>query len=207
ASKLTRLKLICEVNKLEIELDKVETIIRNDATLSYKLLRYINTAYFGLKHKVDRIRQAINLLGQRNLRKWVSLAALTEIGFDKPPVLLVTAMVRARFCELMAAFFNAPDREDDLFLMGLFSTIDALLDVPMEMALREIPLADDLRAALLGEPCKMTKILNAAIGYDAGDWGLFEASTKGYVLDEKAIPPLHIKAVKMAEDILNCEGA
>ncbi|MFH1998681.1 MAG: HDOD domain-containing protein, partial [Planctomycetota bacterium] len=181
---------------------KIEEWIRCDLSLTYKLLRFINSAHFGLRHKVEKISQAITLMGQRNIRKWVSLAALTGLASDKPPALLVTSLVRARFCELMGSLFSLKEREDDLFLMGMLSTIDAILDVPMDKAIAEIPLPEDLRAALLGEPCHLARVLNIAIGYEAGDWALFEESTKGYDVDEYAIPPLHLQAVGMADEIL-----
>ncbi|MBU0754999.1 MAG: HDOD domain-containing protein, partial [Planctomycetes bacterium] len=201
-SKLSQMHLLREAHQEDLDLDKIEKILKSEVSMSYKLLRFINSARFGLRHEVKSIRQSLCLLGQNTLRKWISLAALTTLGFDKPPELLVTALVRARFCELLSRLFKLEDRADELFLMGMFSTIDALLDMPMERIVKEIGLAPDLQAALLGQTCPLTSILNVAIGYEAGKWELFEESKKGHDLNEEAIPSLHLEAVKMAEELL-----
>lgn len=201
-NKMNQIQLLREVQLPEFDFDKVEKIIKNEVSLSYKLLRYINSVKFGLSQKVGSIRQSFVLLGPKKLKKWISIATLTTLGCDKPPELLVTALVRARFCELLSGLFDLEDRADELFLLGMFSTVDALLDMPMEMVLQEIGLAPELKAALLGEPGPLASILNVAIGYEAGNWELFEESKKGRDLDEKAIPPLHLEAVKAAEEFL-----
>jgi EAL and modified HD-GYP domain-containing signal transduction protein len=201
-SKVNQIRLLKEVNQQRLEFDKIEEIFRHDVAMSYKLFRYINSVSFGLRQEVSNLRQTFILLGPKRLRKWISLTALSALGFDKPPELLVTAVIRARFCELMAELFDMRDREDELFLVGMFSTIDALLDMSMERVVEEIKLSDSLKSVLLGEPCDLSRILNVAIGYEAGDWDLFGESLKGLDVDENAIPPLYLEAVKMAEEFL-----
>lgn len=201
-SKIAKLKLLHEVNKADLDYAKVEDIVKLDVALSYKLLRYINSAWFGLRQEVSSIGQTLALLGSKKIRKWISLVAIATLGYDKPPELLITAVVRARFCELLAGQFNLKERADDLFLMGMFSTIDALLDMPMNKAIEEINMPDDLKRALLGKPSELSTLLNLVIGYEAGDWDLYETSKQGLHFDDSVVPAIHMEALKMAEDFM-----
>jgi EAL and modified HD-GYP domain-containing signal transduction protein len=206
-SKLTKLKLLHVINQRDIDFNEAEEIIRLDAGLSYKLLRYINSAYFGLRREVNNIKQALVLLGQRNLRKWVSLMVCASLGEGKSTELLATAVMRARFCELLAESMGDSNRSDDLFLMGLLSVIDALLDMPMEKALEQIPLSEDLKSALLSKPGLFRNILELVIGYESGDWERFSELKNLFHINESDIPPLHRESIKMARTILDAENA
>jgi len=154
-SKVSKFQLLSEINKFDLDFKRIEKIIKNDVALSYKLLRYINSAWFGLKQEVTNIGQTITLLGQKNIKKWISLVAIATLGYDKPPELLITAVIRGRFCELLAPIFKMADRQEDFFIMGMFSTIDALLDIPMDKALEDINLPSDITAALTGRPGRL----------------------------------------------------
>jgi EAL and modified HD-GYP domain-containing signal transduction protein len=204
-SKMTRLRLMQLVNQEEMDFGKASEIIKHDVALSYKLLRYANSAYLGLHHQVTNIRQALMFLGQRNLRRWISLMAVACLGDQKPSALLVTALMRARFCELLADVLGMRPRGDDLFLLGMFSTIDALLDRPMEDALKDIPLAPDLKATLLGESGVFRDILELVLSYEAGDWKRFDALSRKLDIDQDGIPQIHLEAVNLAEGIFKAE--
>lgn len=201
-AKIARMRLLNEANKPDFDARRIEEWLAGDAPLSKKIMRFVNTALSDGNGEATSIKQAMQRMSVGELRKWISLGALTGLGCDKPRALLVTATVRARFCELLGGLFGLKGREDDLFLLGMLSTIDALLDVPMDKAIQEIPMPEDLRAALLGGPCHLAHVLNIAIGYETGDWALFEESTKGDDVDENAIPPLHLEAVRLADEIL-----
>lgn len=204
-SKVTKLQLLHTVNQGDIDFGKTEEIIRHDAGMSYKLLRYINSAYFGLRREVDNIKQALVLLGQKNLRKWASLMACTSLGEGKSTELLATAVTRARFCELLAELIGDTSRSDDLFLMGLLSTIDALLDMPMDKALEQIPLSEDLKAALLDKPGQLRDLLELVKDYEAGDWDSFQEIKDQLQINEGDIPSIHREGLKMAQSILAVE--
>ena len=107
-------------------------MISNDVALSYRLLKYINSAYFGLRSEVTSIKQALALLGLEPLRRWATLTIFAEVG-DKPRELFVTALIRARFCECAGS--HADGSPPELFTLGLFSVLDALTGTPMRMAL------------------------------------------------------------------------
>ncbi|MHC4943874.1 MAG: EAL and HDOD domain-containing protein [Planctomycetota bacterium] len=206
-TKITKLQLLQAVNQTPIDFDQVEEIMRNDVAMSYKLLTYINSAKFGLRDKLNSIRQALVLLGQQNLRKWGSLMAFSFLADDKPTELLVTTVVRARFCELMADLLNRPEQRDSLFMIGMFSTLDALLDKPMKVALGQVPLADEIKGSLLGERGFGKTILDAVIGYEIGDWRRLTDLHEQHVFEEELVPYQYLQAVEMADSIFQLEKA
>jgi EAL and modified HD-GYP domain-containing signal transduction protein len=133
--------------------------------------------------------------------------ACASLGEGKSAELLATAVVRARFCELLAELIGDSEHSDDLFLMGLLSTIDALLDMPMDKALEQIPLSEELKSALLNKPGQLRDILELVIGYEAGDWERFAKLKDELHLNESEIPSIHREGIKMARMILDAETA
>jgi len=173
-------QLLKEIHRAEIDLKKLEEIIKQEIGLTYKLLRYINSAFFGLRSKITSVKQALVLLGERTIKNWISFVALASMGADKAEELLILTIVRARFCEMLAPYFDLSDRKEDSFLMGLFSLIDAFLDRPLSDILGEIPIDDPIKLALLGEPNRLRDIYQYTLSYEKASWGQ---------LDKPIIPP------------------
>ena len=146
-------------------------MIGADTNLVYKLLTYINSVGIGLTNHVSNLRQAAVLLGFSGIRSWVTLISLQTFSEDKPSELFTLSLLRAKFCELIAADLNRPGLTPDTgFLIGMFSLLDVLLSQPMEEVLKEVALADDLNDALLGEDNDLRRILDLVIAYEQGDW-------------------------------------
>ena len=149
-------------------IEELEQVIDRDVGLSVKLLRYINSAYVGLRGNITSIRQAVMMLGSRGVSRWALLVALTG-GPSTPRELSVMGLTRARMCELLGS-----DRDDvagdQLFTVGLLSVADALLDVPLETIVEELPLADEVGAALLRRDGPAGSILDAVVSYERGDF-------------------------------------
>ncbi len=150
-------------------IDDTFEVIRQDVSLSYRLLKYINSAAFGLRREVQSIEQALSLLGLKNIRRWLTLLAMTSLGESKPTELIRQALFRARFLESLARHLGEPVIDDD-FIMGLFSILDALLDCSMQQALQEISLADHIRAGLIDPESPMGKKLALSFAIEQGDW-------------------------------------
>jgi EAL and modified HD-GYP domain-containing signal transduction protein len=203
---MSKIRLMHEVNQMEIDFNKVEEIVKHDVSMSYKLLRYINSAYFGLRAEATSIKQALVFLGVRNLRKWASLMAFACLGEDKPQELLTVAVVRARFCELLAGQVNLGNRSDDLFLMGLFSALDAMLNISMEKVVDEITFAPEIKSALLGDDGTFRHVLDLVLGFEVGEWDEMKKMKQLYNMDELAVPQLYFDAVKTAWEILSIES-
>ena len=133
-------------------------------------MRYLGSAAFGLRGDVRDIRHGLVLLGREQTRRFVSLVALGEMGRHKPSEILVTAATRAKFCEMVGTDLGLEDRRSELFLVGALSLVDAMLDQPMSQVLAELPLADDLRQALLGGSSPLRPALEFVERYERGDW-------------------------------------
>jgi EAL and modified HD-GYP domain-containing signal transduction protein len=152
----------------DASIDELEQVIRHDLGLSVKLLRYINSAYFGTRGEISSIRQAVMMLGSREVSRWALLSALTG-GPTAPRELLVMALTRARMCEQLGAG-NSESVGDDLFMIGLLSLADALLTLPLETIVAQLPLADHVAQALLWRAGPAGSILDAAIAFEHGDF-------------------------------------
>jgi EAL and modified HD-GYP domain-containing signal transduction protein len=166
---INRVRLIARLHDDDVDFDELQEIIARDVALSYNLLRFINSAFFALPRRVESIRDALVLLGAINVRKWATLMALAEAQ-DKPRELVVTGLVRARMCELLAGVYGHRDVEG-AFTAGLFSVVDALTDRSMVELLGELPLSREIIAALLTYDGAKGRILRATVAYERGNFG------------------------------------
>ena len=168
ANRVSLMHLVAALQDPAVGLPELERLIGHDLTLSFRLLRYINSAFFGLLCEVRSIGQALALLGVENLKRWATLSVLISIE-RKPPELMLTALIRARFCELAGARLSlAPPGE--LFTLGLFSVIDALMDSTMESVLDSIPFPKDMSQALIAHHGDKGRLLECVIALETGDF-------------------------------------
>jgi len=193
ANRAALLDLLAALHDPNTELADLQRKIALDVRLSFRLLRYINSAFFGLRQQVRSIRQAVALLGLEHLRQWATLTVFTSID-DKPAELTTTALVRARFCELAA--HDDPDATgNELFTFGLFSVIDALLDTPMTELLAKLPLATDVCEALADHKGPKGQLLECLHALESGDL----ASAKATV---PTAGQLYISALAWADETI-----
>ena len=167
AQRATLLELLSALHAEDVQIRTLEQMIARDVGLSYRLLRYLNSAYFGLGD-VRSIGQALTLLGIENVKSWVILSAYGVID-DQPAELAVTALVRARFCELAVDQVPAASGRE-LFTLGLFSVIDALLNMPIEEVLESVPLTADMCDALINHEGPEGALLACVLALEAGDF-------------------------------------
>ena len=169
ANRVNYLRMIQEVSRPELEIEVLEKLIKADASVCYRLLRYLNSAVFGFKKEIHSVKHALSLLGEYDIRRWVRLVAAVGAGHDKPSDLVLSALVRGRFGELMAP--HVAHGESDLFLMGLLSLIDAMLEMPMDAVLERIPLDHETKAVLLGMPSQLRPVFRLILAHESGEWG------------------------------------
>ena len=167
ANRLALLQVVAALQGPSVELSHVEQLITRDVALSYRMLRYVNSAFFGLRGDVRSIGQALALLGIENVRRWATLSVMASID-DKPAELTVTALIRARFCEMAGEPLGIATPAE-LFTLGLFSVIDAMMDAPMQDVVESLPLADDMREALVFRHGTMGALLNCVTALEVGD--------------------------------------
>jgi EAL and modified HD-GYP domain-containing signal transduction protein len=167
-NRLTLLQLVAALQDRNIEFADLETLITRDVALSYRLLRYINSAFFGLRTECSSIGRALTLLGLENVKRWSTMTVFA--GLDvKPQELILTALVRARMCELLGPAVG--ERNDDQsFTLGLFSVIDAMMDAPMEEVLESIPFPDDMRDALVSGEGPKGRLLTCVLDWERGEY-------------------------------------
>jgi c-di-GMP-related signal transduction protein len=203
ASKLSYLKLLQEIKFSDMNTEHIEQIIKREISFSYRLLKYINSSAFGLRQEIRSIKQAISLLGQRELLKWVSLNALCCMDESKPPELIITALVRGYFLELLASRIGKKQIAPDVFLMGLFSLIDALLDCPLVVILDELPVGQEVKSALLGQDGLFRDIYQLAVSYERADWLAVALYAKKMGLPEQDLPELYLQALTWSREFSN----
>ena len=198
--KLNYLRVLQAVNQPEINLVELENIIKLEASLTYKLLRYLNSAFFGFRTEIRSIHHALALLGEEELKKWASLIAMAAMGADKPPELVVSVIVRAVFCESLAPRIGMMNRSNDLFLLGMMSLIDAVLDRPLPEILEKMPISHEVKEALLGVENRCRDVYETVIAYEAADWRSFAEKARKLNLDEETVPDLYLKSVEWAKN-------
>jgi EAL and modified HD-GYP domain-containing signal transduction protein len=137
-------------------------------------------------------------MGIKEVRKWVSLLALSQLSHDNPETLMIDSIVRARFCELIAENTGMKDRSSEFFLMGLFSLIDIFFERSMDDILKELPLSRDIKNALLGCSGTMGDVLRFAMSYEKGDWEHIFSISSRIKLDEEIIPGLYFDTITWA---------
>jgi len=164
------LQILEVVSSPHCDLRAVEGLVRRDLALTYKLMRRANSAVFGKRSEANSLRYALAWLGLDEVRKWVALLTLAGLAKGKPTHRIRSALLRARFCEEIAACFELGARSTDLFLTGLLSEVDALLDRPMSKILRELALAPDVADAIGSGRGVLAQPLRCAVAWERGDW-------------------------------------
>jgi EAL and modified HD-GYP domain-containing signal transduction protein len=193
---LVYLLVLAAVTRPEFDVQEVANTIKHDLALSYKLLRFLNSARFAFHSQIKSIRHALLLLGQNEIRKWVGLISVAALGEGRPPILVSMALIRAAFCESVAPLVGAPKRQADYFFLGLLSSIDVLMRRPMRALLGEIPIASDVAAALMREQNPLHDVLRTVISYEEADWEEFSQMAKKLALKEEIFCNLYMQAIR-----------
>ena len=165
-AKINLLRLLAEVMSETTSVSRLTEIISHDVAISYKLLRFLNSAHFYRLEKIESITYAIAYLGDQELRRFLMLMVISEMATKKPQELVRLSIVRAQFCELLAKASGKFGKQNKLFLLGLFSLIDALLDTPMEKLMKELPIDELIKEALVKQSGALLPYLDAVVSYE-----------------------------------------
>jgi EAL and modified HD-GYP domain-containing signal transduction protein len=201
-AQINLLQIMAEANKEDFRFKELETLISRNVSISYKLMRYMNSPYFRRVQEISSIRQAIVMLGESGVRRFVSLIAMAKLAGAKPDELLKTSIVRARLCELLGkeAGRGGPDGSE-LFTVGLFSLIDAILDIPMEAIMKKLPLSERIKQALLSGEGDLAQILTLAASYQQGDWDGANGAAAALVVNMEAVPKYYMESLAWADSL------
>jgi EAL and modified HD-GYP domain-containing signal transduction protein len=167
-NQITAMRILSALQDPDIKIGALADLISQDVNISFKLLRSLNSAYYALPKRIESIHHAVVCMGLEQIKQWVTLIVLTSIP-NKPLQLMVMAMTRAKMCEQLDESADK-DSKNKLFTVGLFSVLDALLDKEMDKIMKELPLANDIKEALLRHEGSMGLILKTVISYEQGLW-------------------------------------
>jgi c-di-GMP-related signal transduction protein len=176
----SQLRLLKAISAPEVDFDAVEELIKQDASLCYRLLRYLNSPLVGVSNTVHSVRHGITLLGERELVRWIRMATTLIMGQEKCSDLVLASLVRAHFCERIAPKVN--HGSCDLFLIGMFSLMDAILEVPMGIVIEGLAFDAETRTELLGmktgKTTALSPIYELMVSREAGEWDVVARHAK-----------------------------
>lgn len=196
------IRIMQELGKDEPDFVAITETIENDLAMAYKLLKLVNSgAYFG-STRITSIQQALVRLGLKEIRKWTALIMMRDSGENKPAELVRTSLVRARALESIAVKAKMGVRRTEFFLMGIFSMIDVIMDRPLEDILKELPLDDQIKAALMGENNILRQGLDIITAYERADWGLIEKRAPiGAGLTDEMLFDSYYEAIRWTQEL------
>ncbi len=206
ASQVTQMRLMAALYKPSVSLTAIEDLLKHDTSLTYRVLRTVNSAGFGLRREVRSIREALLLLGLEQIRKWTSIWVLA--GMNRGPAELVTMTVlRARSCELLARGIGRPDSDGGYFLLGLCSLLDVLLGQPMADVVKQLPLDEEIRASLVGEDNLPRRVLDAVVHYEQGRWLQASSLTAALELSDDSLSIAYTDALAWTRALTRATAA
>jgi len=203
ANRMNYLRMLQEVSRPDLELPELEKLIKAEASVCYRLLRYLNSAMFGFQSEIHSVRHALSMLGERDVRRWVRLVAAVGAGQEKTSDLVLSALVRGRFGEYLAP--RVQHGESDLFLLGLLSLIDAMNEMPMAEVLEKIPLDHATKAVLLGKPSELRPVFQLMLAHESGEWTAAEELCRSLRLKPEEVAGCYWQAQEWAREVSSGE--
>ncbi|MDP5036095.1 MAG: HDOD domain-containing protein [Alishewanella sp.] len=204
-SQLALAELLYETSKADMDLVQIAEVFKRDVTLSYKLLRYSNSAIFRRRTEIDTIKHAIVVLGQAELKKFLSLLFTAQISTDKPAELMRMAMTRANFAEGLAALSGTVPLEK-AFLTGMMSLMDAILDESIESVMEKLPLSADIKDALVNKEGVLADYIRLIEYYETAHWTEATSTIKHLNLPVEKVPAAYHQAVQWANEQMKALG-
>jgi c-di-GMP-related signal transduction protein len=194
--KYTYIKLIKELSQDIIDIENVENLIKSDVSLSYKLLKVVNSAHYGMKREITSIRNAIMIIGINKLKRWIFIIELGSMNKNNMEELIKMSLIRGCFGELIVKEIDCGVEVFEIFLTGLFSLIDALTNQPLGEILNELPVSKNVKDALLGKENMLGKLLELIIKYEKGIWEEVNIIVEKIGLDKEFVKNCYLKAVE-----------
>lgn len=204
-AQMTLAELLYETSKAEMDLAQITSIFERDVNLSYKLLRYSNSAVFKRRSEIETIKQALVVLGQLELKKFLSVLFTAQVSSEKPAELMRLAMTRAKFAEGIATMHRKTDIAK-AFLTGMMSLMDAILDEPMTSVMSKLPLSKDIKDALVNNEGLLAEYLELVKCYEQGMWQAANIAIEKLRLDASLLPDAYHEAVQWANEQMKALG-
>ncbi|HHU22259.1 MAG TPA: HDOD domain-containing protein [Clostridiales bacterium] len=202
AMRLSKLQLIRSIADPEINFADLAEIIKRDVVLSYRLLKIVNSAYYGLNYSVTGILHALTILGLNDIRKWVSLIVLNQTKSSKPSELIRMALIRGIFMESLARNINEYRSAESYFLIGLFSLADAIMDVSIETIMKETHLSSEISEPLITQKGEKAELLQIIKHIERAEWDEAMEICNKYNIDGDKVYKLYVEAIINANKLL-----
>jgi c-di-GMP-related signal transduction protein len=199
ANRLNYLRMLKAVSQPELDVREIENLVKSEASLCYRLLRYLNSAAFGFGAEIRSVKHALAILGEREVRRWIRLVATLGAGQGKTSDVVLAALVRARFCELLSPKIQHGD--SDLFLMGMLSLMDTILEIPMRQVLDSLPIDLESKTLLLGEASRLRPFYQLMLAQESGEWSAVKELTSQLQLSETDVAESHWQAMQWARQV------
>jgi EAL and modified HD-GYP domain-containing signal transduction protein len=201
AKRLAYLNLFSALNKPDLTINQLEDLVKRDVSLTIRVLRSINSAAYALRHEITSLRHALQLLGMQQVRTWASVWAMAGLNGSGPTEAMSIALLRGRSCETIGHAWSGAEAGGALFLVGMCSMLDAILDQPIEQAIAPLTLTAGVRDTLLGGTSAMRAILDGVIAHEQGDWDKSTQIMRRLGLPASLLPAAYTDALRWARDI------
>lgn len=195
------LSLIAEAAEPELDFEKLVQVLERDLGLSYKLLRFINSAYYARPNPIQSLKHAMVFMGEVELKKFIALVALSNLSENQQPELLKLSIIRARFCDLVTKAAGQTELQSSAFLTGMLSLIDALLEQPLEQVLAQLPLVANIKQALLQQQGPLSQPLQLILDYEQANWQRCEQTSSQLLPAKTDMRSLYLDAIDWAEQL------
>ncbi len=201
AKRLAYLNLFAALNKPDLTINELEDLVKRDVSLTMRVLRSINSAAYALRYEITSLRHALQLLGMQQVRTWASVWTMAGLNGNGPTEVMSIALLRGRSCETIGHAWSGAEAGGALFLVGLCSMLDTILDQPMDKAIAPLKLTAGVRDTLLGGNSAMRSILDAVIAHEQGDWEKSTQIMRRLGLPASLLPAAYTDALRWARDI------
>ena len=194
--------LMVAVTKDEPDLDEIESIVSRDVSLTFSLLRLVNSAYFALRNRAKSVKQALVILGLGQLKQWIYLLSFKQDDGTMPDELVKISFLRATFAsELLDSAKDMPISKSEAYLMGMFSTLGKLMQMPLEEVLDQLPIGDDVKLALLNQEGKAGTLYKLIISYEKADWKTMAVCAEELGIQQSLIAQKYFECVESVNSI------
>ncbi len=200
--KVNLLRLLAEVTRKETTMEKLRDIISIDIAISYKLMRFLNSAYFYRLQEVKTVKHAIAYLGEKELRRFVLLVVISELASEQPGELTRLALVRAKFCELLGEISPHKAISGELFIMGLFSLLDTMLGAPMDKIMDKLPIGRRVKDALAQRSGLLAGFLKVSMAFERNQQRKISSLLLELKINPQQVPESYLTAVRYANGLL-----
>lgn len=195
--------LMIAVTRDEPDIDEIEEIISRDVSLTYSLLKLVNSAYFALRNRARSVKQALVILGLGQLKQWIYLLSFKQDDGAQEE-LVKLSFLRAMFAsELVVLAHDMPISRSEGYLLGMFSTLDKLMDISLDEALEQLPISDEIKNGLLKGEGKAGTLLSLVLSYEKADWRNMSMAAEELGIPSSLIAQKYFECVENVNDIWN----